>query len=367
LSHVGKLAALELARGVEGEVALEGIDGEQLDSVPGEMASEAPTSVGFSWDDYIGELVTQYGSLTAVAERLAEHRGYEDDVGSVERALRRLRSRGLQPGGKWGTRALSLFGLPGRVEQRLRWMAAYHSRFTDLPVALCEDLVRLWDHPPTTERRESRAWLALARCSIALRRGDHRAARSFLDPLRVQVERLPVEVRVEVWLVAAFIASREDPAQVPGLLTKVAPLLSRVKDKDERACFQARWIDQRAYELNKGPGGEPNHAAAEALYRELPSDGAPLFVLCRRASGLAYARWKQGHRDEAADLARIAVRFAGDAGHIRLRVMALNMLARIDPREREARARAIEMSRRLEDEALLLRLERGSGVSPRQS
>jgi hypothetical protein len=174
-------------------------------------------------------------------------------------------------------------------------------------------------------------------------------------------------VRIEALLVEAFIASKEEPSQVPGLLAKVAPLLPRVEDRDERACFHARWIDQRAYELNKGRGANPDPVAAEALYRELPSGSAPLFVLCRRANGLAYARWKQGHREEAAELARIAVRHAGDGGHIRLRAMALQMLARIEPREREARARAIEMSKRLEDEALLMRLEHGSGVSPRRS
>ena len=37
------------------------------------------------------------------------------------------------------------------VAARVRWMAAYHSRFTDLPVAIGEDIVRLWDHPPTTD------------------------------------------------------------------------------------------------------------------------------------------------------------------------------------------------------------------------
>jgi hypothetical protein len=83
------------------------------------MTREA-TPVGFTWGDYIEGLVSQTGSLTAVAERLAATRSYEDDVGSIERALRRLRGRGLQPGGKWGQALLTLFGLPASVHTRLR-------------------------------------------------------------------------------------------------------------------------------------------------------------------------------------------------------------------------------------------------------
>jgi hypothetical protein len=129
-----------------------------------------------------------------------------------------------------------------------------------------------------------------------------------------------------------------------------------VESQDERACLHVRWIDQRAYEINKGRNDAPNQSAAEALYCAVPVANAPPFVLCRRANGLAYARWKQGHVDEAASLAREAARHAGDGGHVRLRVMALSMLARIDPREVSSHQRALEMSQRLEDELLLTRI-----------
>jgi hypothetical protein len=59
---------------------------------------------------------------------------------------------------------------------------------------------------------------------------------------------------------------------------------------------------------------------------------------------------------EIRNLAREAARHAGDGGHVRLRVMALSLLARIDPRESASHARALEMSRRLEDELLLARI-----------
>src|SRR5688500_5887809 len=103
---------------------------------------------GFSWADYVDWLVETHGTLAAVAERLSALRAYKEDAASIERALRRLRARGQKEGGSWGTRVLAAIGLPGAAEARTRWMGAYHSRFVDLPVPLCLDLVRLWDRPP---------------------------------------------------------------------------------------------------------------------------------------------------------------------------------------------------------------------------
>jgi hypothetical protein len=128
-----------------------------------------------------------------------------------------------------------------------------------------------------------------------------------------------------------------------------------------RACLHARWIDQLAYERNQPRDGKsPDPAGAEALYRTIPVAGAPSFALCRRANGLAYARWKQGHRDEGAALAREACRHAGDGGHLRLRAMSLQMLGRILGREEgaEARERALGIASALDDEALRLRFSR---------
>src|SRR5262245_56287312 len=112
-----------------------------LKSSETEYDSRAGDSGGFTWAEMIDGLVEREGTLTRVAEQLAAQRGFEDDVQSIERALRRLRERGLRPGGKWGARVIARFGLPSSVEARLRWMGAYHSRFTDLPVTVCEDLV----------------------------------------------------------------------------------------------------------------------------------------------------------------------------------------------------------------------------------
>jgi hypothetical protein len=317
---------------------------------------DSVADAGFTWSDYLDDLVARQGTLTAVAEKLAAARGFADDVASVERALRRLRGRGLRAGGKWGTRAVAVFGLPATVESRVRWLGAYHSRFTDLAVPVCEDLVRLWDRPPTTERRESRAWIALSRASIALRHHDFDGASRELAQAALGAgagESAPPALAIEIALVEAFVASKKDPPRVPSLLARVGPLLDGVTDEHDRACLHARWIDQRAYALNRAG----DYAAAEALYRTIPTDAAPPFSLCRRANGLAYARWKQGSTDEAIALSHEAARHAGDGGHVRLRAMALGMLARIASGEEaaQARARAIAIGRRLDDDLLLTR------------
>ncbi|MFZ5891377.1 MAG: hypothetical protein ACOY0T_10025 [Myxococcota bacterium] len=322
------------------------------------------TPAGFTWGDYLADLIDREGSLTAVAEKLAQVRSFAEDVASIEKALRRLRTRELRPGGKWGARLLSLFGLPSSVDARLRWMARYHSRFTDLPLPVCEDLVRLWDHPPTSERRESRIWLAIARASIALRREQAELAASYLAQCDVHSEAVPLEARCEALLASAFIASKSEPKRAAALLEQVSELLPNVADVEERACFEARLVDQRAYELNRGRNGAPpDPVAAEVLYRTLPSSGVPPFAACRRANGLAYALWKQGRAEEGAAFAREAARHAGDGGHARLRVMALAMLARIDPREAAAHERALAISERLDDETLRLRLARARSRS----
>ncbi|MEO0603895.1 MAG: hypothetical protein AAF211_20835, partial [Myxococcota bacterium] len=65
-----------------------------------------------------------------------------------------------------------------------------------------------------------------------------------------------------------------------------------------------------------------------------------------------------GRRDEAIAHARVSVEQSGDAGSLRLRVMALNLLARAldDDEGQRMHARALAIASRLEDEALRVRL-----------
>ncbi|MDI1435659.1 hypothetical protein [Polyangium sorediatum] len=330
--------------------------------MPGHEPGHAAPA-GFSWEDYVAWLVAQHGSLTAVAERLSSLRGYEDDVYSIERALRRLRTRGQRDGGTWGARALAAFGLPDALTERARWMGAYHSRFTDLPLPLAQDLLRLWDRPPVSEEPTSHVFLALAHATCVLRADDRDAARTHLARIRPLLGKAPPEARIEALLTEAFVASREDVARVPGLLEEIEPLFELSMPAHDKACLFARWIDQCAFERNRSWGGkQPDPAAAEALYQRIPEDG-PAFARARRANGLAYARWKQGFLEEGAALAREACRHAGDGGHMRMRAMALNMLARIVGGEEgaDAKRRAMAIANELEDEVLRLRFERRGG------
>lgn len=312
---------------------------------------------GFSWREYVDGLVEEHGSLTAVATHLSKHRAYTDDIGSIERALRRLRGRKQEAGGIWGARALAAFGLPGAAQARAKWMGQYHSRFTDLPVPLCIDLVRLWDRPPVSEAPRAAAWIALAHASCALRGADVEAAAKHV--MRARAAKGPAEARAETALVEAFIASRQDEAKVPALLDEAEAFLEEAMPDDDRACLRARLVDQRAYPLNRA--GE--HAAAEKLFASLPTSG-PSFARYRRASGLAYAAWRaHGDKATAAALAREACAHAGDGGHLRLRAMALQTLARIlgekSAEARAARARAAAIVDDLDDEALRLRFRIG--------
>ena len=123
---------------------------------PGQDPGHLPA--GFAWADLLARQVAARGSLSAVAEKLAEQRAFREDVATIERGLRRLRARGHQDGGVWGQRLLRAFGLPSDVENRVRWMGQYHTRFTDLPTSVCRELLQLWDRPPVSES-PARAWI----------------------------------------------------------------------------------------------------------------------------------------------------------------------------------------------------------------
>jgi hypothetical protein len=319
------------------------------------MAARGQNSGQPSWGVYVDGLVTEHGSLAAVAERLSAAYGWREDVASITRALRRLRARGTLGGGKWGDRLLRSFGLPADVDARLRFMGSYHSRFVDLPVPLCADLVQLWDRPPTSESRAGRLWLALARGTLALRGGLAEEAAEHLKVAQAHAAGDPA-AQVEAALGLSVIASRARPAEVAAALAEVPGWLAQVSG-DDADCLRARWVGQVSHALNHA--GEV--ARAEALHRELPDTPATHpFARSRRANGIAYGRHRGGDVAGALHHARLAARHAGDAGHVRLRAMALLMIARVDPggpEGAEARARARAIAEALGDRVLLARCD----------
>lgn len=337
------------------------------DSTPGQEPGQNPRQepgqnlgqAGFSWREYVDAIVAERGSLALVALHLAERRGFEEDVGSVERGLRRLRERSSKDGGVWGERALRCFGLPAAVADRVRWMGQYHTRFTDLPASLCEELLRPWDRPPVSES-PARIWVLLGRVGLALRRRSDFDVQALLEQAGVLEKAAEPVAQIELCLVTAYVRSRPDHTRADVQLERAGTLLEQHRAglrEHDYACLFARWIDQVAYPLNRPPrAAAGRHAEAIELYEQIPADG-PMFARCRRENGLGWSHLSLGDRARAQAHARASVEAAGDSGSLRMRAMALNLLAAAsegDEAER-ARARARAIARRLEDEALLVR------------
>ncbi len=318
---------------------------------------------GYGWADYLAALVEQHGTLAAVAWKVLEHTDGAEDGASVERALRRLRSRGQRDGGSWGQRLLRVFGVPASVEARLRWMGLYHSPFGDLPLPVCRDQLRLWDRPPLSAAR-ARLWIHLGFAHCALR------ARAF-DEAEVHLARARAALaganagheaaQVEIALASAYAVGRPDEHG------RAAPLLDDAErglsgagaatlSEADLVCFRARLVDQRAFALNRA--GE--HAAALARYEALPRADVHPFASYRRDAGLAYGYHRTGRPAEARACAARAVEHAGDGGYTRLRVMGLILQTKVlgFPEAEDALQRAHAIAIRLEDDELLARVAR---------
>lgn len=337
----------------------------------GTSNSDGTPPVGWGWREYLAALTEAHGTLTAVAWKLIERGEGPEDVTSVERALRRLRERGQRDGGVWGQRVLRRFGMPRAIEDRLRWMGLYHSPFNDLPIALCEDQLRLWDQPPVSLSR-ARVWLELAAASIALRGRAFDAARARLEAAEKTLSiadheaENTVAARVETALARAYLESRIGTSEsVQAHLQRAERMLDAggtALSASDRACFRARLVDQHAFQHNR----RGDHAAALALYRGLPSADVHPFASYRREAGLAFGCLRDGNLAAARQHALAACDQAGDGGYTRLRVMALIMLARIEgePGGSAILDRAQAIATRLGDGELELRVTRARGRTP---
>lgn len=311
--------------------------------------------MAFDWGAYMAWLVERHGTLAAVAEALAAERGHTEEQGSIERALRRLRGREGRDGGTWGVRVLRRFGMPDDVTSRVRWMGQYHTRFTDLPRALCLELLRPWDRPPVSES-PARAWVQLGLAGVALRGREPERAHACLRQAERAAEGLS---RLEWLLAQSFAISRDEPGAARALVVEAEALLATLPmSEDDRACYRARCVDHHGWHANVV---REDHAAAKALYESLPQDGPP-FARVRRDNGLGWSLLRLGDREGAHACAVRAVEAAGDGGSLRLRVMALGLMAATleGAAAEAARRRAAEIAERLDDEALRVRIERSS-------
>jgi hypothetical protein len=330
----------------------------------GDAEDAAP--IGLTWRVYVERLVDRAGGWTALAEELTRAAGgraeLPDDLLSIEKGLRRLARRGNQPGGQYGRWLLRHVGVPEDVERWARWLAQYHRRFSDLPLGLRLEQLRLWDRPPFAESRLS-AWTHVGLASVHLRRREAALGRARLDRAREAAPRAGAAAVAEVALLDAYVATNDgDRGRAEALLDQAERAVAGiggggVDDGEDRACLRARLIGQRAYHLTQPPpGAAADFAGAEALFRSIEDAPSLPFVAFRKDNGLAYCAWKLGDRERGVALALRAADHAGDGGFVRFRILALNLLGRMldDGAARNAvRERAARLARAIEDEEML--------------
>src|SRR4051812_16513155 len=110
---------------------------------------------GLSWGEYVERWVDDCGGWLPLADQLID-RAQEAveialDAQTVERGLRRLSRRGHKPGGQYGRWMLRFFGFTSPIENWVKWLGTYHSRFADLPTSLRLELLATWNRPPISE------------------------------------------------------------------------------------------------------------------------------------------------------------------------------------------------------------------------
>lgn len=295
--------------------------------------------------------VSKFGGWAALADelirRLRSAGRSPPALDTVQKGLRRLTRRPAGDGGQYGRWLVKHFGIPRTMEARLRFVSAYHSRFSDLPSSLRLDQLRLWDRPPISESPLA-VWVHVGLASVwhRMQQPERCLERMALaEPLAAQVGG---HARMEVSLMGARLASDAgDDARTAEHLTEVGAMLDDAAQDDETLCYRARWVGQRAFQHTRG-NAQGRFEDAYAWFAALPEDAGVPFVSYRRNAGMAYQSWKLGRTDEAVALALRAADHAGDGGFVRFRVMAYNLLARMhqgsDATHWRARARALAES-----------------------
>ncbi|MGE0550618.1 MAG: hypothetical protein AB7O24_08605 [Kofleriaceae bacterium] len=327
------------------------------------MADTDLPPAGLTWGEYVERWVADCGGWVPLADRLIHRAGdsfeIAQDPQTVERGLRRLARRHHKPGGQYGRWMLRLLGFTAPIEQFVKWMGIYHTRFADLPSGLRLQHLALWNRPPVTESSLA-CWIELGIASAHYSRLDLTACEHWLARAERRGAAAGIEALLELGLVRAQLDSelgRHDAARERHAIVG-AQLADAALPNNFAASYRARLHHQRASLLTTPPdGGAPNIDGARALYEAIPESQVP-FVRFRKLVGLAYCAWKSGRLDEAIALATEAGEAAGDGGLVRMRVMALNMLSRLVTGERAAkvRARARGMAAALEDEDLMRRV-----------
>lgn len=327
------------------------------------MGVDAQTSAA-SWGTLVHHWVEVCGGWAPLCDQLqrraAQAVSLPQDPATLEKGLRRLAAREHGDGGQYGRWMLRFFGLPSSMASWAKWLGQYHSRFSDLPVQLRIEQLKLWDQPPLSDSAQA-AWLHLGWASLYHRLKDEDAMARRLALAKGQAPRAGGACELELALFIARGASDQgDDLGARRELERALALAQALDDPIEQAIYIARHHDQLAYRLLHPTEGAAQVEEARALFLALePRIDAP-FVGCRRALGLAYCHWRLKEDTLAQAQAREALEWAADAGLVRMRVIALNLLAHIlgEDKGGVTRARARSLAMLLEDEELRLRVDR---------
>lgn len=317
-----------------------------------------------SWGALVMHWVDVCGGWAALCDQLlrraSEAAVLPQDPATIEKGLRRLAARERGDGGQYGRWMLRFFGVPSPMASWAKWLGQYHSRFSDLPVQLRIEQLRLWDQPPLSDSDQA-AWLHLGWASLYHRLKDDEAMGRRLTLARGQAPRAGIACELELALFMARCASDQgDDLGARRELERAYALTQALDDPIDQAIYIARHHDQLAYRLLHPLEGPAQVEAARALFLELePRADAP-FVGCRRALGLAYCHWRLKEHALAQEAALEALEWAADAGLVRMRVIGLNLLSHIlgEAKDGVTRERARRLAVLMEDEELRLRVER---------
>ncbi len=343
------------------------------DDADADAPGDALLPVALTWAEYIGRWATDCGGWMQLAGALIDRVGdavaISQDAQTVERGLRRLARRGHKPGGQYGRWMLRYFGFTSPIEELVKWMGQYHTRFADLPWGFRLEHLMLWNRPPIAESRFA-SWIQVGIAHAHLGHADLAACKHALAQAERQAPKAGLAAEIECALLRGRIETDagDHVAADRHYRSIIVQLDSgRLPHADERA-YRARLQDQRAHHLTRPLEGEPPRLVeARALYAAIEEEPYIPFVAFRKAVGLAYCAWQLGEVDAAIELATRAAEHAGDGGLLRMRVMALNMLSRVltGDAARSANQRASRMAVLLEDEDLANRV--AQCVPPRAS
>lgn len=313
---------------------------------------------GLTWGEYLARWVEDRGGWLPLAGDLIHRAGERIEVPAdpqtVERGLRRLARREHKPGGQYGRWMLRLYGVTSPVEEWVRWLGMYHTRFADLPSGLRLEQLALWNRPPIAESPLA-CWIHVGIASAHHSRLDRNACEHWLERAERRAPAAGAAAELEVALLRAEVAiSAGDHDASARRLAAIEPRLGELAESDVLP-YRARFEAAQAVRFTMRES--PDILRARAHYAAIPDSMIP-FVAFRKCLGLAYCAWKLGDVAAATQLAQRAVDEAGDGGLVRMRVMALNMLSRLldGPRAAEVNARARRLAASLEDEELLRRV-----------